>query len=51
MRNGGLIESEDGQKSGGGVLFESGGLGLPRIADSIEYSRFAASEPNGKLGS
>lgn len=27
------------------------GLGLPNIAESIEYSRFAASEPNGKLGS
>lgn len=25
--------------------------GLPNIADSIEYSRLAASDPNGKLGS
>jgi hypothetical protein len=24
---------------------DSGGLGFPRMADSIEYSRFAASEP------
>jgi hypothetical protein len=38
-------------KSGGGVAEESGGLGFPRIAERIEYSRLAASEPNGKLGS
>lgn len=36
---------------GDGALAESGGLGLPNIADRIEYSKFAASEPNAKLGS
>jgi len=37
---------------GGGVELESVvGLGLPNMADSIEYSRFAASEPKEKLGS
>lgn len=30
---------------------ESGGLGLPRMADKMEYSKFAASEPNAKFGS
>lgn len=30
---------------------ESGGLGFPRMADRMEYSRFAASEPKAKLGS
>ena len=38
-------------KSGGGDVEESGGLGFPSIAERIEYSRLAASEPNGKLGS
>lgn len=36
---------------GGEVEDESVGLGLPKIADRMEYSRFAASEPNEKLGS
>lgn len=37
---------------GGGVEGESVvGLGLPNIAESIEYSRFAASEPNENWGS
>jgi hypothetical protein len=36
---------------GGEVEDESVGLGLPKIADKMEYSRFAASEPNEKLGS
>ena len=36
---------------GGGVDSPCGGLGLPKMADKIEYSRFAASEPKGKLGS
>jgi hypothetical protein len=36
---------------GCGLLPDSGGLGLPRIADRIEYSMFAASEPKVKLGS
>jgi hypothetical protein len=48
------IESVDQReycRSGGGVAEESGGLGFPRIAERIEYSRLAASEPNGKLGS
>lgn len=27
------------------------GLGLPNMAERIEYSRFAASEPKEKLGS
>lgn len=30
---------------------ESGGLGLPRIAERIEYSKFAASEPKAKFES
>lgn len=30
---------------------ESDGLGFPSIADRIEYSRLAASDPNAKLGS
>lgn len=30
---------------------DSGGLGFPNIADRIEYSRFAASEPKLKFGS
>lgn len=33
------------------MLAESDGLGLPKIAVRIEYSMFAASEPNGKLES
>lgn len=48
------IESVDQReycRSGGGVAEESGGLGFPRIWERIEYSRLAASEPNGKLGS
>lgn len=32
-------------------IFESGGLGLPRIAERIEYSRLAASDPKEKLES
>ena len=36
---------------GDGALAESGGLGLPNIADRIEYSKFAASEPKVKSGS
>lgn len=45
--------SEEGQPEyvGGGVESPCGGLGLPKIADRMEYSRFAASEPNGKLES
>jgi hypothetical protein len=34
---------------GGGEVSEAAGLGLPRIADSIEYSRLAASEPKAKV--
>lgn len=30
---------------------ESGGLGLPRIAERMEYSKFAASDPKVKFGS
>jgi hypothetical protein len=33
----------------GGVPSESGGLGLPSMAERTEYSRFAASDPKGKL--
>lgn len=33
------------------VEAESGGLGLPRMAERMEYSRFAASDPKAKLGS
>jgi hypothetical protein len=40
---------EDG--GGGGDIVDSGGLGLPKIAERIEYSRLAASEPKEKLGS
>lgn len=32
-------------------MTESRGLGLPKMAERIEYSRFAASEPNEKVGS
>lgn len=43
----------DGGNVGGGVLVEcdSPGEGLPSMADRMEYSRLAASEPNGKEGS
>jgi hypothetical protein len=34
---------------GGGVVPDSGGLGLPRMADRMEYSELAASEPKAKL--
>jgi hypothetical protein len=34
---------------GGGDVSEAAGLGLPRIAESIEYSRLAASEPKVKV--
>jgi hypothetical protein len=30
---------------------DSGGLGLPNMADKMEYSRLAASDPKEKLGS
>lgn len=33
---------------GGGEPVESGGLGLPRMAERMEYSRLAASEPKGE---
>jgi hypothetical protein len=36
---------------GAGLVVVCGGLGFPRMAERIEYSRFAASDPNGKLGS
>lgn len=42
---------EDGGGGGGGDIVMSGGLGLPRIAERIEYSRLAASEPKEKFGS
>lgn len=32
-------------------MADSGGLWLPNIAESIEYSKFAASEPKEKLAS
>lgn len=43
----------DGGSVGGGVLVEcdSPGEGLPRMAERMEYSRLAASEPKGKEGS
>lgn len=43
----------EGGRVGGGVLVEceSPGDGLPRMADNIEYSRLAASEPKGNEGS
>lgn len=44
-------EVYDGGGGGGGDIEESGGLGLPNIADRIEYSRLAASEPKEKFGS
>jgi hypothetical protein len=45
--------AEKGWAEGGGVVdeWESGlpsGEGLPRIAERMEYSRLAASEPKGK---
>lgn len=40
---------EDG--GGGGDIVDSGGLELPKMAERIEYSRLAASEPKEKLGS
>jgi hypothetical protein len=36
---------------GGGDVEESDGLGFPKIAERMEYSRFAASEPKEKFGS
>ena len=36
---------------GGGDIEDSEGLGFPNIADSIEYSKLAASEPKVKVGS
>ena len=33
---------------GGGDISDAGGLGLPRMAERMEYSRLAASEPNVK---
>lgn len=44
----GQVEYCDGGAGGGEVGVESGGLGLPRMADNIEYSRLAASDPNAK---
>lgn len=35
----------------GSVGPESGGLGFPNIADRIEYSKFAASDPKLKFAS
>lgn len=32
-------------------MADSPGLGLPKIAERIEYSRFAASEPKENVGS
>lgn len=40
-----------GGGGGGGLEADSVGLGLPKIADKMEYSRLAASEVNEKLGS
>lgn len=37
--------------SGEGGDVTDSGLGFPKIAESIEYSRFAASEPKVKPGS
>lgn len=42
-------EEYDGPE--GGLVDVSGGLGFPKMAERIEYSRFAASDPKGKLGS
>lgn len=47
----GQDEYADGGAGGGEVEAESVGLGFPRMADSIEYSRLAASEPKAKAGS
>ena len=38
-----------GGGGGGGLEAESVGLGLPNIADKMEYSRLAASEVKEKL--
>lgn len=47
----GQVEYCDGGAGGGDVGVDSGGLGLPKIEDSIAYSRVAASDPNPKVGS
>lgn len=44
-------EVYDGGGGGGGDVEESDGLGFPKIAERMEYSRLAASEPNVKFGS
>lgn len=44
-------QEEYGGGGGGGEAPESDGLGFPKMAERIEYSRLAASEPNEKVGS
>jgi hypothetical protein len=47
VTNGRVEGGEDGWGSEGGL---PSGEGLPRIAERMEYSRLAASEPKGKDG-
>jgi len=47
----GQVENCDGGAGGGEAGAESEGLGFPRMAERIEYSRVAASEPKPNVGS